>query len=319
MNRILKIALPALFLASNASAQQESMFTQFVYNTQVINPAYVGYREALSITAHHRSQWVGFKGAPSTQTISIYSPLKKQELAVGAVLQHDKIGPSRETSLQGDFAYRLRLTNKASLSFGAKVSAGLYQVNLAGVEISSDYYNLLNRPIPTDELYLYNTSGLVLPNIGFGAYYYKKLYFLGISAPKMLRHKLNKRNSTVYELLNGRTEPTLYLQGGYLFEIDKDFKFQPTGIIKITPNAPVSVGMFANAYFGKNIRTGVFYHIGETAGAIFQYQINDQIRLGYSFDVAASRLISTNFGSHEVMFNYLFNYRRKRIVYPRYF
>ena len=295
------------------------MFTQYIYNTQVINPAYVGYREALSITAHHRSQWIGFKGAPSTQTVSIYSPLKKAELAVGAVLMHDKIGPSRETDLQFDLAYRVRLSNKATLSFGTKVSAGLYQINLAGLEISSDYYHLLNQTVPTDEMFLNNTSSLILPNIGFGAYYYKKLYFLGISSPKMLRHKLEKKDSFNYELLEGRTEPTLYIQGGYIFEIDKDFKIQPTGIIKATPNAPLSIGAFVSAILVDDIKVGVFYHVKETAGALIQYQINDQIRLGYSFDVATNRLISTNFGSHEVMFNYLFNYRRKRIVYPRYF
>ncbi len=306
-------------MSFNLAAQQESMFTQYIYNTQVINPAYVGYREALSITAHHRSQWIGFKGAPSTQTVSIYSPLKKAELALGAVLIHDKIGPTSETDLQFDFAYRVRLSNRATLSFGTKVSAGLYQLNLSGLDISSNYYHLLNQSVPTDELYMYNTTGLILPNIGFGMYYYKKLYFLGISSPKMLRNRLEKRNSANFELGQGRTEPTLYLQGGYLFEIDKDFKLQPTGLIKVTANAPLSVGLFMSAIFIEDIKVGAFYHFGETAGALVQYQINDQIRLGYSFDIATNRLISTNFGSHEIMFNYLFNYRRKRIVYPRYF
>lgn len=316
---ILPLVMISLLNANLAFAQQEPMFTQYIYNTQLINPGYVGYKEALSITAHHRSQWVGFQGAPHTSTISIYSPLKKQELAVGAVMSHDRIGPSRETSVQGDFAYRLRLSNRATLSFGAKVSVGLFQVRLADLDISSDYYNLINQPVPTDELFMYNTSGVILPNIGFGMYYYKKEYFLGISSPKMLQNKLEQRGTANYELLQGTSEPSLYLQGGYLFEIDRDFHLQPTGLIKMTLNAPISVGAFVNAIFAKNIRVGAFYHYNETAGAVFQYQLNDQIRVGYSFDVAASRMISTNFGSHEVMFNYLFNYRRKRVIYPRYF
>lgn len=300
-------------------AQQEPMFTQYVYNTQLINPAYVGYKEALSITAHHRSQWVGFKGAPSTSTISLYSPLKKNQLAIGAVISHDKIGPSSESTLQGDLAYRLRLSNRATLSFGAKVSVGLYQVRLADLELSSDYYNLLGRDVPFDESFAYNTSGVILPNIGFGAYYYKKNYFLGVSAPKMIPTKLEKKSSELYSLLEGTTQPTLYLQGGYLFDIDTDFKLQPTGLIKITPYAPISIGAFVNAIFIEKIRVGLFYHLKETGGAIVQYQLNDQIRVGYSVDVAANKMISTNFGSHEVMFNYLFNYRRKRVIYPRYF
>lgn len=312
-------ALCLVFVTEIARAQQEPMFTQYVYNTQLINPAYVGYKEALSITAHHRSQWVGFKGAPSTSTVSLYSPLKKNQLAVGAVLSHDKIGPSSETSLQGDVAYRLRLSNRATLSFGAKVSVGLYQVRLADLELSSDYYNLIGRDVPFDESFAYNTSGVILPNIGFGAYYYKKNYFLGISSPKMIPTKLEKKSSELYSLLEGTSQPTLYLQGGYLFDIDKDFKLQPTGLIKVTPYAPLSIGAFVNAIFIEKIRVGVFYHLQESGGAIVQYQLNDQIRVGYSADVAANKMISTNYGSHEVMFNYLFNYRRKRVIYPRYF
>ena len=315
------ISFILLFIAvlPELQAQQEPMFTQYVYNTQLINPGYVGYKEALSITAHHRSQWVGFKGAPNTSTISMYSPLKKNQLAVGAVLSHDKIGPSSQTSLQGDLAYRVRLSNQATLSFGTKISVGLFQVRLAELELSSDYYNLLGQNIVFDESFAYNTSGVILPNIGFGAYYYKKNYFLGVSSPRMIPTKLEKRGSELYQLLEGTTQPTLYIQGGYLFDIDKDFKLQPTGLIKMTPYAPVSVGAFVNAIFIEKIRVGIFYHLAESGGAIVQYQINDQIRVGYSADVATNRLISTNFGSHEVMFNYLFNYRRKKVIYPRYF
>lgn len=308
-----------LFFLGDAVAQQESMFTQFVYNTQLINPAYVGYKEALSITAHHRSQWVGFKGAPNTSTVSIYSPLKKQEIAIGAVMAYDKIGPSSEASLQADIAYRMRLSNRATLAFGAKVSAGLYQVRLSELDLTSNYYNLTGRPVQYDESFAYNTSGVILPNVGFGMYYYKKNYFLGISSPKMIQNKLEKRSSELYSLLEGTSRPTLYLQGGYLFEIDRDFKLQPTGIVKMTQNAPVSIGAFVNAIFIDKIRVGAFYHLFETGGAIVQYQLNDQMRVGYSIDLPVNKLITTNFGSHEVMFNYLFNYRRKRIVYPRYF
>jgi type IX secretion system PorP/SprF family membrane protein len=313
------ILLLSLLLSITVWGQQESMFTQYVYNTQLINPGYVGYKEALSITAHHRSQWVGFEGAPHTSTVSIYSPLKKKAIAVGATISHDIIGPSSESSVQGDIAYRMRLSNRATLSFGAKVSVGLYQVRLTEVDLTSNYYNLLGQNVPFDEAFAYNTSGVVLPNIGFGAYYYKKNYFLGVSSPRMIQNKLEKRTSELYDLLEGTTRPTLYVQGGYLFDIDKDFKLQPTGIIRVTQNAPMSIGAFVNAIFIDKIRVGLFYHYLEAGGAIVQYQINDQMRVGYALDVPTNRLITTSFGSHEIMFNYQFNYRRRRVVYPRYF
>jgi len=302
-----------------ASAQQESMYTQFIYNTQVLNPAYTGYKEALSITAVHRSQWVGFKGAPNTQNISIYSPLKKRELAIGMSLMHDKIGTTRESNIQGDISYRFRLTNRAMLSFGLKFSAGLYQIALTELDYTSAFYDQLLEQNITDDSFAQNTKGLILPNVGFGVYYFRKEFFLGLSSPKMIRNKLERRNSDMFDFIEGSTEPTVYLMGGYLFDINKQLKFQPSGLIKGTMGAPLSVGLFANLLIQKEIKVGGFYHLGENFGGLIQYQLTEQFKCGYSMDFAANRLIRTNFGSHEVMLNYTLNYRKKRVVYPRYF
>lgn len=299
--------------------QQESMFTQFIYNTQILNPAYIGYKEALSVTAVHRSQWVGFKGAPNTQNLSIYSPLKKRELAVGMSLMHDKIGPTRETNIQGDISYRFRLTNRAMLSYGLKFSAGLYQIALTDLTYTSAFYDQLLQQNITDDMFQQNTKGLILPNVGFGVYYFRKEFFAGISSPKLIRNKLEKRNSEVFDFVDGSSEPTVYLMGGYLFDINKELKFQPSALIKGTLGAPLSMGLFANLLIQKEIKVGAFYHFGENFGGLVQYQMTEQFKMGYSLDFGANRLIRTNFGSHEVMLNYTMNYRRKRVVYPRYF
>jgi type IX secretion system PorP/SprF family membrane protein len=313
------LAIMGLAFVWQARAQQEPMFTQYVLNTQIINPGYVGYKEALNVTGVHRSQWVGFKGAPMTQTLSIYTPLKKRELAVGASLIHDKIGPTRQSEFQGDFAYRLRLSNRAMLSFGLKATVGLYQVSLTDLLYTSSQYDLLlQQPIP-DEAFAANMRGLVLPNVGFGVFYFKRDYFVGLSSPKMIRNRLQKRSNELWDFTEGSTEPTVYLMGGYIFEINKELKFQPTALIKGTHGAPLSAGLFANLLIQKELKVGAFYHVGENFGALVQYQLNDQFRFGYSTDFAANRLIRTNFGSHEVLLNYTLNYRKKRIIYPRYF
>jgi type IX secretion system PorP/SprF family membrane protein len=308
------IAIISLLLTSGAAfSQQEAMYSQWVYNKQQINPGYTGSKEAVSITALHRSQWVGFKGAPMTDLVSFEAPTQTDELALGGSLMYDKIGPSNEASLSLDVAYRLRLRNRATLSFGGKGTLGLFQANLVDVDLTSDYYG------EEDELYMYNPKAVFLPNVGFGAYYYNDDYYISLSSPKMIRNKLERKNSLMYELLEGRTEPTIYLAGGYNFKINREFKLQPNLMAKGTINAPMSIGAYVAVIYMDELTAGLFYNFKEMAGLIVQWQFDPKWKIGYSGDVATSELIGTNYGSHELMVNYSFSGRRKRIVYPRYF
>lgn len=300
-------------LCARINAQQDAVNSQFVMNKMFINPGYTGYKEAAIFTAMHRSQWVGFKGAPSTQVITFDTPLKKNELAAGGVFIHDKIGPTSRIGLAGDFAYRTRLTNRATLSWGAQASVDLYQMNLTDLALTSDYFNM------NDEAFMYNTKGLIIPNIGFGAYYHKKDHFLGVSCPQMLRPKLEKKSSSVYSLLNGRHEPTLYLMGGKQFKINKDLQILTSGLVRAELNAPMSIGMYVNAIYLKNFNFGTFYHFREVVGLLFQWQFDKQFKAGYSIDIPTNALLRNTWGSHELTFAYTINSNQKRIVYPRYF
>lgn len=306
-------AITLLLSCFGMNAQQEAMYTQFVYNKLDINPGYAGYKEILNFTALHRSQWIGFKGAPTTQSISFNMPLEVDELAIGGGIMHDKIGPSSEFSLSFDFAYRLRLTNRATLSFGAKATAGLFQANLMDLDLISDFYG------EQDEFFQYNPKSVFLPNVGFGMFYYKKDYFIGLSSPRMLRNSLTRESNELHEVLNGATEPTAYLMGGKVFKIDRDWKVLPAAIIKGTKNAPMSIATHVNVIYMDQLMTGIFYNYREVAGGLIQWQVNKQWKIGYSFDIATSSLIKTNYGSHELMVNFTASTRRKRIVYPRIF
>lgn len=298
-----------LSVSLGAAAQQESAFTQYVFNNLSINPAYAGYREAMDITALHRSQWVGFEGAPQTSVVSFNTALNKDEIALGATLMNDKIGPSNQMSFSADFAYRFKLTNRSTLAFGLKGTASLYQAKLAELE-------LIN---PEDELYLTNSSNVFLPNVGFGAFFYRKDFFIGLSVPKMLKNKMETHKNPEVGTMAATTKPTAYLMGGMIWTLNREVKFNPTVMIKGTEGAPLSAGVFANFIFWDKWRAGAFYNYKEVAGAVVQWQINHQFRLGYSFDVATNEMIATNLGSHELMLNYRFRFRRSRIVYPRYF
>ena len=313
-NKFLLITI-LLIAAVAATAQQDGVTSQFIMNKMFINPGYTGYKEQAMLTAVHRSQWLGFKGAPMTQVLSFDTPLKKNELAAGGIVIHDKIGPTSRIGVVGTFAYRTRLTNRATLSWGAQVSADLYQMNLADLNIASKNYDVAIQ----DDAFLYNTKGLIVPNVGFGAYYHKKDHYLGISCPKMLRPRLDKRSNSTYTLLSGKQEPTIYLMGGKMFKIHKDLFIQSSLLVRGEMNAPMSIGFYGNAIYLKDFNIGMYYHFRENLGAMFQWQIDKQIKVGYSFDIATNTLIKTNYGSHELAVNYALSSKKKRIVYPRYF
>jgi len=303
----------ALTISVAISAQQDAVNSQFVMNKMFINPGYTGYKEQANLTAMHRSQWIGFKGAPMTQTFSFDTPLKKNELAAGGILIHDRVGPTSRFGLTGDFAYRTRLSNRATISWGVQASIDVFQMNLTDLVLASDYHN------QQDEAFMQNTRGLLVPNVGFGAYYHKKDHFIGISCPKMLRPRLEKKSSSAYSLLNGREEPTIYLMGGKQFKVNKDLFIIPSMLVRGEWNAPMSIGIYANATYLKNFSGGLFYHYREQVGLMFQWQIDKQFKVGYSFDVPTNILIRNNWGSHELIVNYALASSKKRIVYPRYF
>jgi type IX secretion system PorP/SprF family membrane protein len=311
-NHIIFTLLLTLIGAKGIS-QQEAVNSQFMMNKLFINPGYAGYKEQPNVSIVHRSQWLGFKGAPMSSFISFDTPLKKNELAVGGSVFFDKLGPISTIGVVGNFAYRTRLSNRATLSWGASVSLDVYQANLMDLTLTSDYYG------QQDDAFLYNVKGLLLPNVGFGAYYFKKDHFIGISSPKMIRPKLEKRNSPLYDVMVGRQEPTIYLMGGKIFKINKDYQLQPSMLVRAVWNAPMSIGFYGNMIMFKDFNVGVFYHFRETVGLMGQWQINKQTKVGYSFDMPTSVLIRNNWGSHELAVNYVLATKKKRIVYPRYF
>lgn len=313
--RTIKVIFIASLLLNTAllSAQQEPMSAQYIMNKLFVNPAYAGYKEAPQFALMHRSQWIGFEGAPMTQVLSFDMPLKRNEFAFGSTLMHDRIGPSTRMSVTLDFAYRFKLSNRGTLSFGLKGVADIYQSNITGLELASDYYNQV------DDAFLMNTEGLFLPNAGFGAYYYDRTSYFGVSIPRLLPNRLDKKGTIAFDLLNGRQEATIHIMAGKVWKINRQVKLQPNVIIRSAMNSPMSIALYGNVILLDQFTVGTFYSVSEAAGLLFQWQIDRRIRVGYSVDVPANRLIRTNFGSHELSVVYQMKSKRKRIVYPRYF
>lgn len=308
------ISWAAFILCSTQTlAQQEAIYAHFLNNMSVLNPAYTGYREAANATLIHRSQWVGFEGAPTTDYLMFDTPLSWDEMAIGGSFLFDKIGPSTELGLTIDAAYRLRLTNRSTLAFGLKGTMSMYQINLMDLDLISDYYG------GADQVFDYNPGNLFVPNVGFGIMYYKADHFIGISSPRILKNKISNKAMAIYENLEGTTQPTLYLTGGKIFKINRHVKLKTSTLIRGTMNAPASAGLYTSILIDDQIDAGIFYFFKEVAGAYAIWSPTKKWGFGYSFDFATNALITTNYGSHEISVNYFLNGKRKRIVYPRYF
>jgi len=252
------------------------------------------------------------KGAPRTQSLSVNSPVNNY-FAIGGSLVHDKIGPISESTIGFDVAYRIRVKRRQTISFGVKPTFTMFQANFRDVNLASDYYG------ETDLDFEGVSTNFVIPNIGFGMYYYTGKMYIGLSSPKMVTSKIAKPGSVEYFQIKGRIAPTYYFMMGRNFKINRDLKFQPNILTRITLNAPISFGFHANFIYLKEITVGTFYQHQESIGLLFQWKFDRKWKIGYSLGFSTNQFIQTNFGSHEIMLNYTLKHGRKRFVHPQYF
>jgi type IX secretion system PorP/SprF family membrane protein len=290
--------------------QQDAMFTHYAFNTLAVNPGYAGSREALTITGLHRSQWVGFEGAPITQTFTLHSPVFNEKLGIGFSMVNDKIGPMNSTSLYGDFAYKINVGETGKLSFGLKGGINLLQGTL----------NSLPTVQENDPAFANNIQSNILPNFGFGMYYSTSKYYVGLSTPKLLENNFaaNNGQGTVAVASEKRH---YFAIAGAVFDLNQNLKIRPTTFVKVTSGAPVEVDLTALFILQDKIEFGPMYRTGDAAGVLLGYYFTPQLRFGYSFDWSHSnRTFSYNRGSHEIMLRYDFIYKDKsRVFSPRYF
>lgn len=305
---VVSIVLISLGLIS--IAQQEAMFTHYSFNTLAVNPAYAGSRDALTITGLHRSQWVGFDGAPTTQTLTLHGPLLNNQIGLGLSILNDKIGPLNTTAVYADFAYSLKVNEKSRLAFGLKGGVNILQGKMTSLVVNDE----------NDNSFANNIESGILPNFGFGMYYHTEKWYAGVSSPKLLKNKL-KTTGTVVEL--GEEQRHLYVIGGLMLNLNKDqsLKFRPTTLIKVTEAAPIQADLTGMFVIQDKVELGAMFRTGDAVGLLLGYNFNPQFRIGYSFDWSfVNNTAKYNSGSHEVMLRYDLIYGDKeRVKSPRYF
>lgn len=292
----------------NMFAQQDVQFTQYMFNTVAVNPGYTGSRDALSILGLYRNQWAGFEGAPTTQTVNVNSPVFNDRLGVGLTFINEKIGPTQQTGLFADVAYRIKF-KKSYIALGIRGGADFYQVKLAAL-------NIING---SDQQFQNNASTKILPNFGTGAYYYTDKFYVGFSTPRLVENTIvNQNGNSNTSRLSGE-QIHFYFIAGYVKEINQFIKFKPTIQTKITHGAPVSIDANGSFLFYEKLWVGAMYRMGDAVGALIQFQFSPQLRAGYSYDFTVSKLHSYSGNTHEIMLGYDFSFSKEKIKSPRYF
>ncbi len=306
LNKINTLALSFLMLLSfSAISQQDEQSSLYMFNPLQFNPAYAGSRGDLSVTGVVRSQWVGIKGAPKSQFISLNSPLKIKNMALGMHVCNDAIGSKNRTSFYGDYSYTLNFKHFRKLNLG--VSGGAEQLTIDNTKL------LVNDP--TDVQFL-GTYSQLKGNAGVGLYYYTDKFFAGLSVPRLFETSL-KNNSIV--LSNNFTKRHYFLTAGYVFPLNSVVDLKTSVLLKIVPNAPLTADINANFFFYKKLWIGALYRLNESAGINIAFQLKEKLMFGYSFDFVTNGLSRiNNSGSHEIMLNYSLN-RKKAFGSPRYF
>lgn len=301
------IVIILLAFGVNTFAQQDPMYTQYMNNPVIVNPAYAATRGVGNLTGVFRKQWVGVDGAPTTSSISYNTPIRRYDFGVGASLLYDALGPTTQTGLYLDYSYQIRF-EKSILSLGLK----------GGFNYYSNNYSNLSYNDQDDDIDIAENNALFLPNFGLGAYYYTDKLYLGFSIPKLLRNSLVKEENTLEHL--NREEWHFFLMGGYIFNLTEDIDLKPSFISRYVIGSPLSVELTATAMLFDKIWIGAMYRVGASFGALVNWQISPKLNIGYSYDFNPNDYMLDNAGSHEITISYLFlRDTGKRILSPRFF
>jgi len=284
-------------------AQQDAQYTQYMYNTINVNPAYAGSRGVISIFGLHRTQWVGLDGAPVTNALSLNTPINNSKIGIGLSAINDRIGPTVENTLSVDVSYTVQTSETYKLSFGVKGTGNFFNLDASQL-----------NPLVDNDPSLVNYNKFT-PNIGAGVYFHSDKSYIGVSVPNFIQS--NRYNSDNVAILKERIN--YYFIAGYVFDLNPNIKFKPALLTKLVTGSPLQVDVSGNFIFYDKFVIGAAYRWDAAVSTLAGFQITDGLYMGYGYDMETTNLRKYNRGSHEVFLRYeLFNNNNK-IVSPRFF
>ena len=302
-----------LFLTVCTFAQQDAQYTQYMYNTVSVNPAYAGSRGHLSIAGLYRAQWVGLDGAPETQTFNIHSPIGYRGVGLGFSVVNDVIGPTSETYFDLDISYTIQTSSDARLSFGLKASAHMLDIDFSKLYLGegNEIGNVVLPP---------NIDNKFSPNIGAGAYYHTDKFYAGLSIPRFLETEHFDGSATGTSYL-AQEQMNWYFITGYVWELNPFLKFKPALLTKMVSGSPLQVDISANFMFNEKFIAGAAYRWDAAVSGMAGFQVSDQFLIGIAYDRETTELGATTFndGSFEIVLRYDFIRKVGNLKSPRFF
>jgi len=313
-NKFFAFLIFSMLVVSGLHAQQDAQYTQYMFNTMSVNPAYAGSRGQLSVAALYRAQWVGLTGAPTTQTLNLHSPIRNSNLGYGISIVNDEIGDGtvQETYFDAVLSYTIDVSLEGKLSFGLKAGGNL---------LNFDFTKLRNfdvEPVNSE-----NIENRFSPNIGLGLYYHTNKFYAGLSAPNLLQTEHfdnSQRDANTVQFLS-KERINFYLITGYVFDLNGNLKFKPAILTKVVGGAPLQVDSSANFMFNDKFTFGAAYRWDAAFSAMAGFQISDQFMLGLAYDKETTELGGRRFndGSFEVFLRFELVKSFQRLVSPRFF
>jgi|TARA_R110002020_G_scaffold103640_2_gene242651 type IX secretion system PorP/SprF family membrane protein len=304
MKKLLLLALiSAIFWPHDMEAQQDPQYTQYMYNMNVVNPAYAGSKESLSLTALYRKQWSGLDGAPETFTFSGHSPIS-DKVGLGLSAVKDELGPISETNVYADFSYTLEVGDNTKLALGIKAGATFHDVGLTSLELQD----------PGDPFFSQDINN-TYPNIGTGAFLYGENFYVGLSVPNLLSSVHLDENGLKY----GSETNHYFLTGGYVFQVSENIKLKPSVLAKSAFDAPLSLDGNLNALFYDRFEIGASYRLDDSFSGLVGFQVTEYIRVGYAYDRVISEIEAVASSSHEIILSFDVFFKKRALRSPRYF
>lgn len=296
-------------ISSSVKAQQDAQYTQYMYNTLSINPAYAGSREVLSAVLLHRSQWVGVDGAPTTQTLSAHTPITKNLMGIGLNITNDAIGPSRQTYIDASYSYGIEVGRESQLNFGIKAGAHLLDVDYSKLDIFDN----------TDPNFQSNVDNKFSPQFGLGALLFAENYYVGLSVPNVLETKHFDQSNNSNSNTVAKERISYYLTGGYVFDLSSNLKLKPTLLTKMTEGAPLQVDVSANFLLYEKLTLGAAYRWDAALSGLVAFQFTDAWMLGFAYDTDTTKYTNYNDGSFEVFLRFELFKKYNKMLTPRFF
>ncbi len=295
-----------MFFSIVSHAQQDAQYTQYMYNTIEVNPAYAGSRGALSVFGLYRTQWIGLDGAPETSTFSVNTPLKNSDLGLGVSLVNDKIGPTVENTLSADLSYTIPTSDTWNLSFGIKGTANLFNIDINKLSYEDQ-----------DDPQFQNLKNKFSPNVGAGLYFHSDRAYVGLSVPNFI--ETNRYDSDDVAIFKEKIN--YYLIAGYVFNLDRleYIKFKPALMTKIVEGAPLQVDVSGNFMFNDKFVLGLAYRWSASVSAMAGFQVTKGMYIGYGYDHETTQLRKYNSGSHEIFLRFEFFNNYNKMISPRFF